>query len=323
MNFKRKVDLDDLLVLLRCPDCRESNLKHDSNSQQVHCDSCSNFYPMTPRGPAMLSRSNSLFKLDDFTKACVSSKNNQSVFSSFIPSPSINMCRNRVLTHMRHLLKQLPSAKVLVVGGGNQRLWLEDLFKEESDFYIVFSDIDVAADVDLYCDGHNLTFIDNSFDAVITTAVLEHVLYPEKVSSEIYRVLKPEGLLYSELPFIQQVHEGAYDFTRYTHSGHRRLFNCFDMIESGMTAGPGTALVWSIENFVLAFIVNSFLRKVSKAFTRICFFWIKYTDLILANRPEAMDGASCTYFFGRKLEVQVSDEKIISGYIGAKHLSHT
>jgi len=60
---------------------------------------------------------------------------------------------------------------------------------------------------------------------VVTTAMIEHVLYPEEVGAEICRILKVGGLLYSELPFIQPVHEGAYDFTKYTLFGHRHLFN--------------------------------------------------------------------------------------------------
>ena len=58
-------------------------------------------------------------------------------------------------------------------------------------------------------------------DLVIIQAVLEHVMYPNKVVSEIYRVLKNDGLIYSETPFMQQVHEGPYDFSRFTESGHR------------------------------------------------------------------------------------------------------
>jgi ubiquinone/menaquinone biosynthesis C-methylase UbiE len=77
----------------------------------------------------------------------------------------------------------------------------------------VFTDIDVRADIDVFCDGHEVPFRDGVYDAVMTSAVLEHVLYPERVASEISRVLKIGGVLYSELPFMQQVHEGAYDFT--------------------------------------------------------------------------------------------------------------
>jgi SAM-dependent methyltransferase len=181
----------------------------------------------------------------------------------------------------------------------------------------------VGADVDLFCDGHDLPFEDGVFDAVITTAVLEHVLYPERVAKEIHRVLKFNGLLYSELPFMQQVHEGAYDFTRYTLSGHRRLFNGFSELESGMIAGPATALVWAIEHFALSFSEKHRIRTVFKCIIRTLFSWIKHFDRILVHRPAAMDGASCTYFLGRrKAEKYVADKDIVAGYFGAKQMKH-
>ena len=121
---------------------------------------------------------------------------------------------------------------------------------------------------------------------------------------------------------MQQVHEGAYDFTRYTLSGHRRLFNGFEELDSGMVAGPATALVWATENFALAFIRRRRSRMVAKAVVRLVFGWFKYLDILLRDRPEAMDGASCTYFFGRKATRPVSDVEIISRYVGAKHLRH-
>ena len=240
-----------------------------------------------------------------------------------MPTPSVNLASEQVLARMRQLLAKPPLAMVLVVGGGRQRQWLDEKLGAGDTVRVVYSDIDVGADVNLFCDGHDLPFVDSAFDAVVTTAVLEHVLYPERVAQEIRRVLKVGGLLYSELPFMQQVHEGAYDFTRYTLSGHRRLFNGFAEIDSGMVAGPGTALVWAIENFALAFLAQPVFRKAAKALVRIMFAWLKHTDRLLANRPEAMDGASCTYFFGRKMEQNIPDADIIARYVGAKHLSHS
>jgi SAM-dependent methyltransferase len=212
---------------------------------------------------------------------------------------------------------------VLVVGGGRQRQWLDARLAAGDAIRVIYSDIDAGADVDIYCDGHDLPFGEGVFDAVITTAVLEHVLYPERVAAEIHRVLKVGGVLYSELPFMQQVHEGAYDFTRYTLSGHRRLFNGFSELESGMVAGPATALVWAIENFALAFSMRPGMRNAMKTAVRLIFSWIKNFDRWLENRPGAMDGASCTYFLGRKIEGRVADAEIIARYVGAKHLRHT
>ena len=49
-------------------------------------------------------------------------------------------------------------------------------------------------------------------------------LSPPSLQLEIDRVLRLGGLVYAETPFMQHVHEGPYDFTRFTESGHRYLF---------------------------------------------------------------------------------------------------
>jgi len=48
-------------------------------------------------------------------------------------------------------------------------------------------------------DGHKIPFADDSFDLVICTEVLEHVVNPEKVTSEIERVLKKKGIAVIEM----------------------------------------------------------------------------------------------------------------------------
>lgn len=45
-------------------------------------------------------------------------------------------------------------------------------------------------------DALNLSFKNNTFDIVICTHVYEHVENPDKLFSEIYRVLKPNGVCY-------------------------------------------------------------------------------------------------------------------------------
>jgi SAM-dependent methyltransferase len=234
----------------------------------------------------------------------------------------VNLSVVRLMKELRSMLDARGPSVILVVGGGRQRSWLDPLLCETVSHRIIYTDIDTSADVDIFCDGHDLPFDDNSIDALITTAVLEHVLYPERVAAEITRVIKFDGILYSEMPFMQQVHEGAYDFTRYTLSGHRRLFNNFLEIEAGMVAGPATALAWAIENFILAFFSGEKIRNIIKVFTRFGLFWIKYFDYILIRRAGAMDGASCTYLFAAKINGKVSDSKIISDYVGAKMIAH-
>ncbi|GMM91785.1 class I SAM-dependent methyltransferase [Qipengyuania sp. MTN3-11] len=227
-----------------------------------------------------------------------------------------------VLDRLRGLLPTAGTATVVVVGGGTQRADLDRLLCRDRDVRIIYTDIDVRADVDIFADAHDLPFQDASVDAVVTTAVLEHVMYPERVAAEIARVVKVGGHVYSELPFMQQVHEGAYDFTRYSAVGHQRLLREFTPVECGLVAGPATALVWALEHFFLSFAPGRRSRLVTKAAVRWVFGWLKYIDYLIRNRPAALDGASCTYLLGEKAGVPRSDEAIVAAYAGAQSLSH-
>lgn len=48
--------------------------------------------------------------------------------------------------------------------------------------------------------GEELPFPDNSFDRIICTEVFEHVLEPESILKEIYRVLKNDGIFSLSVP---------------------------------------------------------------------------------------------------------------------------
>lgn len=313
----------EVISLLQCPDCSRGVLTLSLAQDELVCECCKHRFPCSQGRPVLLRHDNELFRIEDYLRvssdATVKGKGK---WSRIVPNPSVNLSSSRILQRLGSELNGMGRGVVLVVGGGKQRRWLDKVLNADESVRVVYTDIDVDADIDLFCDAHALPFRNASFDAVITTAVLEHVMSPERAAAEIVRVLKVGGWLYSELPFMQQVHEGAYDFTRYTLSGHRRLFNRFEVIESGMVAGPGTTLVWAVENFFLAFASRSVTRTLVKVGTRVLFGWIKYFDYVLAKRPEAMDGASCTYLLGRKIEGQISDADIVAGYVGAKHVSH-
>lgn len=313
----------NLLTILRCPNCGGKAASLIAQDNTLLCQVCNSSFPVVANRPVMLRCDNTIFQLDVYREPTDKKiKRPGEWIARLIPDPSVNLSINHVLARLNTLLSSRKPVKVLVIGSGGQRSWLNSQLGAGDDIQVIYSDIDTDADVDLFCDGHDLPFINDSFDALVTTAVLEHVLYPERVAAEIHRVLRPGGFLYSEMPFMQQVHEGAYDFTRYSLSGHRRLFNGFSELESGMVAGPATTLVWSIENFVLAFVSRPASRLVMKALVRLAFAWIKHIDRFLEKRPEAMDGASCTYFLGAKINGRIPDDEIIARYVGAKHLSH-
>ncbi|NJM51017.1 MAG: class I SAM-dependent methyltransferase [Sphingomonadales bacterium] len=299
----------------QCPACHGALLDAGLN-----CSACKAAYAQVKGRPILFRADNDLFSAGDYADAKPDDAAPASRKSS-LTGLSVNLSIDRMIPKLLAHLGDQPQT-LLVVGGGRQRGWLDPMLKAGAAHRVIYCDVDKWADVDLFCDGHDLPFADGFADVVIQTAVLEHVLYPERVAAEFARVVRPGGFVYSELPFMQQVHEGAYDFTRYTLGGHRRLLNAFEEIETGMVAGPGTALLWAIENFALAFSGGKTARRILKGAVRILFGWIKYFDHLLANKPQAMDGASCTYFMGRRAEMRRSDADIIASYRGQKHIEH-
>lgn len=64
---------------------------------------------------------------------------------------------------------------------------------------------------------------DASFDVVVLTQVLEHVLRPAVVLGEIARVLRPGGRLLATVPFVWELHEEPHDYWRFTPYALRAL----------------------------------------------------------------------------------------------------
>ena len=198
---------------------------------------------------------------------------------------------------------------LLVVGGAERGFGFEAIDTSRID--VLSFDVYDTPDVDFIADAHEIPLADSSVDAVVVQAVLEHVLDPGTVVSEIHRVLKRGGLVYAETPFMQQVHEGAYDFTRFTESGHRWLFRHFELIDSGVSRGPGTALLWSVR-YAIAGVVGS---KRIAGLLCLPIFWIRFLDRF--TRPGAsVDGASDLYFYGRAVDEPISPADIINHYRG-------
>ena len=188
-------------------------------------------------------------------------------------------------------------------------------FHVARDMRLVASDIYYSPSTDVLADGHFLPFRNASFDGVSAQAVLEHVLDPNVVVSEIHRVLKPGGIVYAETSFMQQVHEAAFDFTRYTHSGHRWLFREFEEMQSGASDGPGFVFLWSIRYLARGL----FRTKLAGIMAVIGTLWVRLFDKLI---PEAfaIDSTSGVFFIGRKADTSLKPKDMIAYYRGAGRL---
>ncbi|MBA3375788.1 MAG: class I SAM-dependent methyltransferase [Actinobacteria bacterium] len=153
--------------------------------------------------------------------------------------------------------------------------------------------------------AEQLPFADASFDGVILQAVLEHVVDEGETIAECTRVLRPQGKLLVEVPFIQGYHADPGDYRRYTEGGLRQLVERHGLCAeaSGVSMGPASALAWILAEF-LALLVSFRSDKVYR-FARLATTFVawplKFLDRLLDRHPKAHVIASEVWVVGTKL----------------------
>src|SRR5438067_248778 len=223
---------EDIQQRLLCP-LTKSKLKINDDYLESVADPTKR-YPIINGIPILINNENSIFSIQDFTHNVSTTFDlNESAITRIVKRYMPKITHNiKAKKNYDELMKLLPTnAKVLVIGGSIRGQGM-DKFYSNSSFEIIGSDVSFGPYTTVISDAHDIPFANETFDCVIAQVVLEHVLDPHRCVSEIHRVLKPGGLVYAETPFIQQVHMRQYDFTRYTHLGHRRLFRSFEEIKS-------------------------------------------------------------------------------------------
>jgi len=313
------IPTDTLSEILRCPVCR-CDIESGGDGWLCQNPACAAVFPCVEGVPILLNERNSVFDtatfLDKKPTFFKPRGRLRAALSDCLPSLDCNIAAMRVLRELRdRLLAECDCPKVLVLGGGILGDGM-DVLVDHPRITLVETDVALGPRTQLVCDIHDLPFCDGSYDAVIVEAVLEHVVNPRECVDEIERVLKPNGFVYADTPFIQQVHGREYDFTRFTRLGHRRLFRNFTETDSGISVGPGSALAWSLRYFMLSFFTSATGRRLAGGFTRLAFGWLKYFDRFLASRPGSLDAASAFYFLGRKAGKPIGDRELLAEYRG-------
>jgi len=84
--------------------------------------------------------------------------------------------------------------------------------------------------LDVECDiTKKLPFKNEKFDTIILSDVLEHIPNPSHLILELKRVLKPNGVVLMNVPFMYWVHEAPHDYNRYTEFMLHKLVEDVDM----------------------------------------------------------------------------------------------
>jgi SAM-dependent methyltransferase len=136
----------------------------------------------------------------------------------------VNSSRVHLAREMKAFAKRT-KAGMLVLDAGAGKSPYKHLFKHVRYEAADFAEFDTRyAPLNYVCDLTDIPVEDNRFDRIILNQVLEHLPEPKQVLVELYRVLKPGGLILCTCPLFYPEHHGPYDFFRYTQYGLRKLF---------------------------------------------------------------------------------------------------
>lgn len=138
--------------------------------------------------------------------------------------------------------------------------------------------------VDVIADASFLPFHSGSFDAVLSTQLIEHLQNPWLFFSEVGRILRPSGLFIITFPLFNPIHEEPYDFFRFTEFGVGEMCSRSNMaikqvVKMGggwltvgylmrhflyKSSGKHTALFWKKLLFLCGSLVYGFMRRLDK-----------------------------------------------------------
>ena len=312
-------DPSECLKLLRCPRTKSELIKVTDERliSKVEENGRSNEYRIIDGKPILIDFSDSVFSDEALFESLAGSEIERKEYNGFKKSVKHLLSPKKKSTagNVDNLISELQkfeNPRVLVVGGGSIGQGMQPLY-DDPRIQVIGFDVYASPHAQFVADAHHIPLPDNAFDAVVIQAVLEHVLQPAEVADEIWRVLRPGGFVYAETPFMQQVHEGPFDFTRFTESGHRYLFRKFELISSGASGGPGRQFAWAVD-----YLVRGLFRSVTAGkLAKLAFFWTQYLDRFIPAEY-AQDGASGVFFYGRKSTSTVSPKQIIGHYKGAQ-----
>ncbi len=152
-------------------------------------------------------------------------------------------------------------------------------------------------------DGHKLPFLNDKMDYIWCNAVLEHVPYPMQVASEIVRTLKPGGLAFIQVPFLENVHGWPQDYYRFTVQGLRVLFRELEEVKSGVSAGPSQVLPDLVQYYFVSFAElqnGKLLTNLLCLIPGVLLLPMRLLDHLMRKRPSYWKWARAYYWVGKK-----------------------
>ncbi len=192
-------------------------------------------------------------------------------------------------------LSRLPAnARIVDLGAGGRRLSV----------HTVTVDANEATSPDVACDLHDVPLDDASFDAGFCTGTLEHVRDPLRVGQELVRLVRPGGLVFMDVPFLQGFHADPDDYRRWTLPGLCAFSAGLGLSElaSGVHLGPGSAMSWVVSEYARVWLGPNLAGRIAVAAIRVLMRPFVWADRWLVRRHLAHRIASGVYVLAEKVD---------------------
>jgi SAM-dependent methyltransferase len=209
----------------------------------------------------------------------------------FKPVWKSRKCR-QLMTGLLHQYGQ--KAVILNLGSGPR------ILQRRKD--IINVDLFAFDEVDMVSDAEDMPLKNDTVDLVLSLAMLEHVVHPERMVREMYRLLRPGGEAFCYVPFLVPFHAAPHDFYRWTMSGVRTLFQDYEQVEVGIGAGPTSAMLWVMQEWlsILLSFGSRRLHDIILLGLMVLTAPFKIMDTFLVWHPQAAKISSGFYILAKK-----------------------
>ncbi len=172
---------------------------------------------------------------------------------------------------------------------GSGRLAWKEILQKNTEYYVSGDIMIWDPEQDLVLDAaKNLPFKDKTFDTIFFCSTLEHEPNPWGSFKEIARILKDDGKIILNLPFLYPVHDAPHDYYRFTRYGVEHMARQGGLrVESITTNGGLFHLVLNIPSMISSILLYKLnQRSTLKINTRFWLFLAKAFDNFLGLKDQ-------------------------------------